>query len=578
MPPAEIIAMEHDEIGRLHDSSRSRRSHNEHLDDAVLRHLQRHPPQSHQSQQNRHTRVLVRSDKPKSSIPIEQAPQAQQPQQTSLHQSQSSLSQPKPIRRTILPSRSQTKLMRQVSALGMEDPVFRTTEQGPPHHPSNIYDDMGITHLPVDMMDMVSVASDPTATLHEGFLDLTLFQQSLANSSLLESSTAAALHSLNSSLLYGGHVAAAAATPVSPEQPMIVSHTTNAACPMDIVTTTRPTRDQASQRGNGSIVMDITAPVLVPHNRSSRHNSTAIMTTHWNQSSPIKSETTRSQTSYASSYLQQQHRKEKGQQQCDQPQMGASLPSLDLDAVFAHQVATSTAPTTIPNHGHSAHHPTNNTDLLLAEAAQALEQQGHGSSSAACAALIQAAKRQQQPHQPQSHQQHQHHQYHRQYSAPATQSAAAAAAAAHHVSCSTLKHTSTTSVQSSRSSGSTNGTRKVSRRHSTGVVPIVSDVETSHTTSKHTSSSSSRSRCLPTLESLFPDAATATAAARTTALLPPMRTDSCDSNFSLLMLSGPPPSLRGGSRSARRSSAHGGLFGAAHAADTHTAAASKWLR
>jgi hypothetical protein len=463
--------------------------------------------------------------------------------------------------------------MRQVSALGMEDPVFRTMEQGPPHHPSNIYDDMGITHLPVDMMDMVSVASDPTATLHEGFLDLTLFQQSLANSSLLESSTAAAaLHSLNSSLLHGGNVTAAAA-PVSPEQPMIVS--TNTACPMDIVTTTRPLsqRDQASQRGNGT-VEDITAPILVPHHRS-RNHSTAIMTTHWNQalssSSPIKSETTRSQTSYASSYLQQQHRKEKGHH-CEP--MGASLPSLDLDAVFAHQVATSTVPTTIPIHHSAHHHPTNNTDLLLAEAAQALEQQGHGSSSAACAALIQAAKRQQQPHQPQSHQQpNQHHQYHRQYSAPPTQSAAAAA---HHVSCSTLKHTSTTNVQPSRSS-STNGTRKVSRRHSTGVVPVVSDVETTHTSSKNTSSSSSRSRCLPTLESLFPDAAAATT--RKAALLPPMRTDSSDSNFSLLMLSGPPPSFRGGggSRSARRSSAHGGLFGAAHTADT-SAAASKWLR
>jgi hypothetical protein len=185
--------MEQDEIGRLHHSSS--RSYNEQLDGAVLRHLQRHPPHSH----GRKTKVR-RAHEPRPTTAEQQAaPFLHQSLSTSL--SATLPAQTKPIRRTILPSRSQTKLMRQVSALGMEDPVFRTTEQGPPHHPSNIYDDMGVTHLPVDMMDMVSVASDPTATLHEGFLDLTLFQQSLAtttNSSLLESS-AAALHSLNSS-------------------------------------------------------------------------------------------------------------------------------------------------------------------------------------------------------------------------------------------------------------------------------------------------------------------------------------------------------------------------------------------
>jgi hypothetical protein len=587
MPPAALMAMEEDEN---RNSSSNRRRHNEQLDDAVLRHLQRHPPQSHQNNRSKTTQ-LSREPRQRSPIEHDTAP-LQQQQQTCLHQSlqSSSLSATvapappnKPIRRTILPSRSKTKLMRQVSALGMEDPVFRTTEQGPPHHPSNIYDDMGLTHLPVDMMDMVSVASDPTATLHEGFLDMTLFQSLATNSFLLESS-AAALHSLNnSSLLHG--VANAAPAPVSPE-PMILSSTTNnnAACPMDIVTTTRPTSSRENVRGS-NVALDITAPVLVP-NRS--RNNTAIMTSHWNHhpatvvvhaqqqhtittpslslsSSPIKSEATRSQASHASSYLPHHNRKERGASQPCEP-MGASLPSLDLDAVFAHHVVasstTTTTGTTVPVVSSTTPHP-HNTDLLLAEAAQALEEQG--GHDAGCAALIQAAKRQQHPPHPYHHKQHKqyHHRHH---------STAAAAAATHHVSCSTLKHTST-AAQTSRCSS----THKASRRHSTGVVPIVFDVETAGTTTNTftSSSSSSRSRCLPTLESLFPDASARTAAAAVVAMLPPIvRTDSSDSNFSLLMLSGPPLSSR---RFARRSSAHGGLSAAvaAHATD-NTATASKW--
>jgi hypothetical protein len=82
-----------------------------------------------------------------------------------------------PIRGPISPTRSSTKLMRQISALGMEDPIFCTTEDVP-EHPSNIFADMGLDDVPSDMLDLMSVASDPTAThgagLDESFLQLNL--------------------------------------------------------------------------------------------------------------------------------------------------------------------------------------------------------------------------------------------------------------------------------------------------------------------------------------------------------------------------------------------------------------------
>ena len=79
-----------------------------------------------------------------------------------------------PIRGPISPTRSSTKLMRQISALGMEDPIFCTTEDVP-EHPSNIFADMGLDDVPSDMLDLMSVASDPTATRGAG-LDESLLQ------------------------------------------------------------------------------------------------------------------------------------------------------------------------------------------------------------------------------------------------------------------------------------------------------------------------------------------------------------------------------------------------------------------
>jgi hypothetical protein len=72
-----------------------------------------------------------------------------------------------PVRQPISPTKSSNRLMRQISALGMEDPIFHTKEVVPVH-PSNIFDDMGFNDIPSDMMDLLSIASDPTAALDEG--------------------------------------------------------------------------------------------------------------------------------------------------------------------------------------------------------------------------------------------------------------------------------------------------------------------------------------------------------------------------------------------------------------------------
>jgi len=81
-------------------------------------------------------------------------------------------------RRMIAPTRSSARLMRQVSGLGMEDPVFQTKEDGP-EHPSNIFSDMGVMDIADDCLDMLSVASDHTAKENDG-LDMEIFHMSLS--------------------------------------------------------------------------------------------------------------------------------------------------------------------------------------------------------------------------------------------------------------------------------------------------------------------------------------------------------------------------------------------------------------
>lgn len=82
-------------------------------------------------------------------------------------------------RKLIRPCPLSKALMRQISGLGMEDPVFGTKELGP-EHPSQIFEDMDLNDLPEDMRDMVSIASDPTARDGDG-LDMDMFQQSMGD-------------------------------------------------------------------------------------------------------------------------------------------------------------------------------------------------------------------------------------------------------------------------------------------------------------------------------------------------------------------------------------------------------------
>jgi len=71
-----------------------------------------------------------------------------------------------------LPTKQTREIMRQVSGLGMEDPVFglasnhsiyRRAAKNMPF--KGLYDDMGYEDIPAEMRDMLSVCSDPTASV-----------------------------------------------------------------------------------------------------------------------------------------------------------------------------------------------------------------------------------------------------------------------------------------------------------------------------------------------------------------------------------------------------------------------------
>ena len=93
------------------------------------------------------------------------------------------------IRKVIAPTDESKQLMRQVSALGLEDPVFGNIHESTrPHHPSNIFEDMNYDDVPDDMKDIMSIASDKTdpmlhlgdspnlaARFHESFDERDLF-------------------------------------------------------------------------------------------------------------------------------------------------------------------------------------------------------------------------------------------------------------------------------------------------------------------------------------------------------------------------------------------------------------------
>lgn len=81
------------------------------------------------------------------------------------------------VQRDIISTKSNRDLMRQISGLGMIDPVYGTREASPSHQ-SIIFDDMSLGDIPDDFKDAVSIASDHTATDGNGF-DSTFFTASL---------------------------------------------------------------------------------------------------------------------------------------------------------------------------------------------------------------------------------------------------------------------------------------------------------------------------------------------------------------------------------------------------------------
>jgi hypothetical protein len=71
------------------------------------------------------------------------------------------------VRGFVAPSTKQRQLMRKVSGLGMEDPVFAAAvEQTKPKHNPNIFEDMDLGDVPEDMRDMFSLASDRTDSVN----------------------------------------------------------------------------------------------------------------------------------------------------------------------------------------------------------------------------------------------------------------------------------------------------------------------------------------------------------------------------------------------------------------------------
>ena len=86
------------------------------------------------------------------------------------------------IKRVIKATESSRQVMRQVSGLGMFDPVFgEEKEVSNPQHPSYFFDDMDAQAIPEGMREVLSCCSDHTADENDG-IDMELFSQSLGAS------------------------------------------------------------------------------------------------------------------------------------------------------------------------------------------------------------------------------------------------------------------------------------------------------------------------------------------------------------------------------------------------------------
>lgn len=121
------------------------------------------------------------------------------------------------MRGTIAPSRRQKQLMRQVSGLGLEDPVFGDNDNSMgKEHASFFFDDMDIHAVPEDMRDMCSLASDRTDVVKaEEGQSLNESKSSDLMQSAYSNSSAALLSSTSSLMLPLGLEPGAAMAPRS---------------------------------------------------------------------------------------------------------------------------------------------------------------------------------------------------------------------------------------------------------------------------------------------------------------------------------------------------------------------------
>lgn len=265
----------------------------------------------------------------------------------------------KAVQRIISPTKTGTRLMRQISGLGMEDPVFRTNECGP-EHPSNIFDDMSVGDIPSDMLDMVSVASDPTAAQGAG-LDFAFFQLILEST---ENYFEAGNRKKRPSLLD--------ATPTSKVefQKSSLLHSTES-----------PTRR-----------MDETSNSASPPIGSSTNE-----TSHLFSKLKSKSETDRPVTTASEKCLRKTgprcilNSATRGPQ--IQKEIHRSLPSIDLEAAYREsevRISSSVTKEAIYNkETGSSNYPSHTMNAMLVEAAHAMEEQG---SHIVGRKLIEAAK------------------------------------------------------------------------------------------------------------------------------------------------------------------------------------------
>lgn len=357
-----------------------------------------------------------------------------------------------PLRRSIEPTKSKAKLMRQVSALGMEDPVFRTTESGP-EHPSNIFDDMGVHDVPSDMMDMVTVASDHTATKEDG-IDMVFFQMSLSTAQF-------SVDSRNSVDRNGR-------PPLRDTGSLSHSHHSKGTRPRAMLNPVSP-NSRTEENSSSS---------FTPHCSMSSKENGHLMQQQLRRKSGVRATmppaTSKSlhqmpHTTYSRSKTSLNNNVSPGKlalrPQLSRDPYNVSLPSLDLEAVFGGNKLKSphSSFSTTKNRPSRTTHAalgSSKTDTLLTEAALAME--GNGSMSSE---LIETAKRQ--------------------------------------VTSLAVSNNSTVGTSFY---GDVQPRRSVSRRHSTGIFPIQenSGNVVDGSGSVGFEDSHIRPRCLPTMSGLFP--------------------------------------------------------------------------